>query len=501
MHSIVLVLATLAASPASVSSSSAPTGEPADPDDAATVAEPDDAIVAPVDDPDDAAVTEPVPEADDAMASTPVDDPEAVVEPEAGPAPAAEPIPAPVPELVDRRDGAHLRPPKEDELLAEHEADAARATFKPGTGLVISSKNGRFSLATRLRAQLLYTLEHDEQADETTHGFQIRRARLQFKGHFFNEHNEFKTELALSPRDMAFEAGTTHRTPILDWYFDFTYLRDLSVRVGQYKVPFSRQRVVSSGDLNLVDRSLANGEFNLDRDVGFELRSEDFLGLGRLRYYAGVYLGEGRDPFETSNFDMFYLGRVEVLPFGQFEDYEEADFERTLRPRVSLGAAYGFVDGGVGNRGNQGSAPSDGGTTDIHNVTADVMLKLAGFSLFADVYYRQGHRNFGDAVVLDDAGNEVPAPRELARNGLGWSATAGYLVPRIPFEIAARYSQVVPLDAPRSALSRGDEVGGGLSYYFAGHPLKLQLDVFGRFEDGNARNAEEVVRLQLQGAF
>ncbi|MCX4247809.1 porin [Paraliomyxa miuraensis] len=413
--------------------------------------------------------------------------------------PAKEPVLAE--EVVDHRDGAHLRPRGEDELLDEHPVDMGKATFEPGNGLALESKDGRFALATRLRAQFLYTLEHEDATDETSHGFQIRRARLQFKGHVFGEHNKFKTELALSPRDMGHDGDTTRRTPILDWYFDFDYLRDLTVRVGQYKVPFSRQRVVSSGDLELVDRSLANGEFNLDRDVGIDLRSKDFRGLGKLRYYAGVYLGEGRDPFQTSNFDMFYLGRVEVLPLGKFEDYEEGDFERTLRPRLSLGAAYGYVDGGIGNRGNRGSTPSDGGTTDTHNVTADLMFKIAGFSLFADVYYRQGHRNFGDATVIDDMGDEVLAPREMARDGLGWSATASYLVPRVPFQIAARYGQIGPLDSARSALGRRDEVGGGMSYYFAGHPLKLQLDVFGRFDDGNVRDAEEVVRLQLQAAF
>ena len=328
----------------------------------------------------------------------------------------------------------------------------------------------------------------------------IRRARLQFKGHVFNEHNKFKTELALSPRDMGFDGVVAHRTPILDWYFDFTYLRDLTLRVGQYKVPYSRQRVVSSGDLQLVDRSLANGEFNLDRDIGIDIRSKDFLGLDKLRYYAGVYFGEGRDQFRPSNFDMFYLARVEVLPFGMFKDYKEADFERSLRPRLSLGAAYAFVDGAVGSRGVLGSPPADGGTTDYHNVTTDVMFKIAGVSVFADVFYRQGQRSFGDAVVIDDTGMEVPAERELARNGLGWSATAGYLIPRIPFELAARYAQVHALGR-LTALTRRDEVGGGCSYYFGGHPLKLQLDYFARYPEGMLPRTTHTLRLQLQAAF
>ncbi len=401
---------------------------------------------------------------------------------------------------VDRKAGDHLRPRGEAERVGKHPVEPEKGTYKPGTGLTLTSKDGRFQLATRLRAQFRYTLDHEGESNDLSHGLQIRRARLQFKGHVFNEHNRFKTELAVSPRDMGFDGDVTHRTPILDWYFDFDYLRDLTVRIGQYKVPFSRQRVVSSGDLQLVDRSLANGEFNLDRDIGLDLRSKDLFGLGKLRYYAGVYFGEGRDQYRPSNFDMFYLARVEVLPFGMFQDYKEADFERSLRPRLSLGAAYAFVDGAVGNKGIRGSTPSDGGTTDYHNATADMMFKLGGLSVFADVFFRQGTRTFGDAVVVEDDGTEAPAPREAPRNGVGWSAAAGYLIPRVPLELAGRYSQMLPTQGATS-LSRRDEAGGGISYYFAGHPLKLQLDYFAQYRDGRVRDAGNVVRLQLQAAF
>ena len=60
-------------------------------------------------------------------------------------------------------------------------------------------------------------------------------------------------------------------SPLLSYYLEFDYLRDLTVRVGQYKIPFSRQRVISSGNQQMVDRSIANGEFNLDRDIGIDI--------------------------------------------------------------------------------------------------------------------------------------------------------------------------------------------------------------------------------------
>lgn len=422
------------------------------------------------------------------------------------PAPAsapAEPSEPPPPELSEeelRKSGAHLRPERESALLKPHPVDLSKASYKPGNGLEFKSEDGRFSLATRLRAQFRYTLAHDGEADETTHGMQIRRARLQFKGHFWNEHNKFKTELAVSPRDMGLTDTGTRRTPILDWYVDFTYLRDLSVRVGQYKLPYSRQRVVSSGDLQLVDRSIANSEFTVDRDVGLDLHSKDFLGLAHLRYNAGLYFGEGRDPSSTDSFEMLYIARVEVLPFGLFQDYKEADFERSLRPRMSLGFGYAYLDGAQRNRGVIGKVPTDGGTTDYHNATADLVFKIAGVSVFSDVFYRDGKRSFGDATEVDDAGVESPGALEGARSGIGWSAQAGYLLPRTSFELAARYGQTRRTKSTSGVADR-DEVGGGATYYFAGHPMKLQFDYFARTLEQNTDQRSHEVRLQLQAAF
>lgn len=434
------------------------------------------------------------------------------VQPEAGAVAAPEPAPSadgtaapddgPAPTAEDEcREGvSDLVPKKEVDLACPAEVDATRMKFKPGTGLVITSANERFQIAPRLRAQFLYTVENDNAEADITQGLQIRRARLQFKGHMFNKHNKFKVELAMSPRDQGFD-GVPRRTPILDWYHDFTYWKNASLRVGQYKVPYSRQRVISSGDLELVDRALAQGEFNVDRDVGFDFRSKDFLGLGKLRYYAGMWMGEGRDAHSMDAFEFMYIGRVEVLPFGMFTDYKEGDFERSRKPRLSLGAAYAFVDAAKRNRGILGDVPTDGGTTDTHNVTGDFMFKILGFSASGEFYWRDGVRTFGTAEVEDDMGNLVPAELERPRRGVGWYGQAGYMIPRIPLQFAARYSQTRRLQQDRSTLPERDEVGGGVSYYFARHPLKLQLDYFRGWQDHLIADGTDRLRLQLQASF
>ena len=366
--------------------------------------------------------------------------------------------------------------------------------FKPGKGLVISSQDGEFEMITRLRAQFRYTLQSE---DTLTHGLQLRRARLLFQGHVFGEHNQYKFELAVAPKDIGLsDNGTISKSPLLDWYFNLSHYRDLTVRMGQYKVPYSRQRVVSSGNLQFVDRSLANGEFTLDRDIGMDFRSKDLFGLDRLRYYAGIYMGEGHSSYSEGDLGMMYLGRIEYLPFGLFKDYSEVGFNRPTVPQLSIGAAYGYVDEAKRNKGIVGAVPTDGGTTDTTNLTADVCFRLHGFSIESAVFWREGIRNAGNAV--DEFDNALPI--EEARNGMGYYVQSGVLLPTSNNEMTLRYGQVLP-SKNNSSLSEQSEFGVGFNHYIAEHAYKLQSDIFQTWSDTPLLEGDTQVRVQLQMAY
>ena len=387
-------------------------------------------------------------------------------------------------------------PPGELDLMDVHIAENVR--FRPGRGLSIASDDGLFSLTTRVRVQILYALT-DEPGADLGHELTLRRARLAFTGNFFGEDNRFKFELALSPRDEGisdvFDSDGPERTPLLDYYLEFRQLRELNLRVGQYKVPFSRQRLISSGNLQMVDRSIVNSEFNLDRDVGLDLRSRDLFGLGLFRYYLGVYIGQGRDAVGADDFGLMYIGRFEFLPFGMFDDYQEADFARTEQARLSIGVGAAAIDRAHGSRGIRGRRPADGGTTNTQHFTADLVFMYGGFSFMSEFILRTGQRNPGGAV--DEFG--VPIPVQPASEGWGLMAQAGFLLPDLPIELAARYGTNQPL-GDTSPLSPRSELGLSLSYYVARHPFKVQLDAFrlfgDRFDVGETR-----IRLQVQASL
>lgn len=385
-------------------------------------------------------------------------------------------------------------PAREHLLLAPATVGDGPLKFTPGKGLEVKSKDGRYSLSLSLRTGFMYSGRRQAGA-AYDHAFEIRRLRLVFSGNVFSKSIKYFVQLAVAPRELNFVDGTARSGPLLDNYVVFDRLRDANLRIGLYRVMYTRERNIADINPLLIDRSLANAEFNVDRDIGLDVRSEDIGGLGKLRYYAGVFMGDGRDQNRFSDPGLMYTARVDFLPFGLFDDYEASDQTRLRRPRLSLGFAYAFNDRARNNRGVLGSPPADGGTTNYHNLTTDMMFKWAGFSLEAAFLWREGRRNPGHAV--DDMG--APLPVEAARNGHGWMTQAAFLIPRTGLEPALRTSGIRGLGL--TSMPDRNELGGGLNYYFAGHNLKLQLDYFRTWDRGAADLAGDLVRLQLQVAL
>ncbi len=422
------------------------------------------------------------------------------VAPESAAAPgAATPSPGPPPSrFVPRTDATRL---------AEAPVEGSKAKWRPGVGLEVSSADKRFSLQFNLLGQLQMVVRHTAAHPGMPGGpdvpaasdltFAFRRARLIFGGNLFSPNIKYKVQLTASPIELGWKNGTITRSPILDWYFTFDRLRDATLQVGQYKVPYNHQRMLRVTGMQFVDRSGANNEFTMDRDIGLDIRSKDVAGLGHLRYYAGVYLGDGIALHGPSDFGLAYVGRVEVLPFGQYDDLEEADHERSSKPRMLIGGAFAYIDRDPhDNHGFGGQIPADGRKASTLNATADMNLRIAGFSLESGFFWRKAAR-MSPVTALDAMGNPVAAVGP--RDGLAYFAQAGYLLPRLPLELGARWGQIFGQGSVTS-LKDQNELGSVFNYYFARHFIKLQLDYLHMWST-EIRQGTDQVRLQLQAMF
>jgi len=380
----------------------------------------------------------------------------------------------------------------------EHRLSLDNSGFAPGRGVRLVSRDGRFALAVRLAVQFRYQFDHDPRARPVEQqSLAVQRARLWLSGHTFGEHNKYFLQLGFAPRELDLHDGAIRNSPLIDAYAVFDYLRELTVWVGQYRVPYSREQLIAEVEPLFVDRSLAHFEFSAGRDIGIDVRSTDFLGLGRLRYYAGAYLGEGRNAPPSSDFGLTYVARVDVLPFGLFSDYAASDLERETRFRASVGGAYAFMDNAQHELGGQGGEWADGGQVDYHNATADAILKYAGWYFESSFLWRRGVRRRSGGRTEDDG---TLVPLVPARGGLGYYVQTGYLIPKLPLEPVLRWGQVLAARRGTTSLEDENELGGGLNLYIDGQALKLQVDYFRYFAEDITAGRDQL-RLQLGVEF
>jgi hypothetical protein len=459
-----------------------------------------------------------------ALAQPPAPEPTAAIaaetapsDPDPSPAPTADPVVPPAPAVIDPAPAAPTTPPPTPAT------GDVRVHFEPGQGLQVTSNDGRFELIVRARAQFVATLRHPDGQDAGI-DFELRRARIYFQGAVFDPNVRFTLQLGVSPScsDMGNNfagnscvgpqatapttlAGFTPRwSPLLDWYVELRHLRELNVRVGQLIPTLHRTFTISDATYQFIDRALADAEFNVDRTFAIELRSTDFLGLGWLRYYAGIMSTQGRDMPFAPDLHLGYYGRIDVNPLGFFNDYVQGDLSRNVDPRLSIGAGYAFLDHAPFDHGTIGLQPLDGGTTDTHLVTADFVFMWRGFSLTGEWSMRQATRHQGTA--LDPMTMMPYTTPTLGRTGFGMHALAGMMLGDLPLELVARAGMLRHMNAldgnAPSAIVDQNEVGGGINWYIEGHPLKLSLwftDVWA--DNGSNHTGIQTVRLQLQVAL
>ena len=351
-----------------------------------------------------------------------------------------------------------------------------------GKGLFnLMGKDSSWSAKIAIRMQLLSntTWTENTNGNYTDPDFNalIRRARLKFDGFAHSPKLQYKIELGLSNRDMSGASPYTNNTPrfMYDAVIMWNFYKNFVLWAGQTKLPGNLERVISSGDMQLVDRSLLNRQFNIDRDIGIQIRHHFFLNNKFLiREKIAISQGEGRN-ITTGNLGGHqYTGRLELLPFGEFindSEYSGSDLKREKTPKLMLAATYDFNHKAVKTRSNQGTyMVTDFGfhQTDINTLFLDAMFKYNGFSFMAEYANREAEDPFARNMDGSLTG-------EVVQVGHGLNLLTGYLFNN-NWEISGRYTNVA-LDENITGENLEDQYTLGLSKYVVGHKLKVQTDL------------------------
>lgn len=353
---------------------------------------------------------------------------------------------------------------------------------KFGNGMInFIAKDSSFSVKFAPRIQSRYQSEwsyNGEDYDPAGINFSVRRARLKFGGFAFSPKLKYKIELGLSNRDISGANVYNRNTPryILDAVVMWNFHENFELWAGQTKLPGNIERVVSSANLQLIDRSLLNSKFNIDRDVGIQLRHKLRLGGNWIiKEKFSISQGEGRNITEGNIGGLQYTSRLELLPFGEFSskgDYSQGDLKREKSIKAMFGFTYDINENAVKSRSNMGSylIQSSGGLfeTDITTIFLDGVIKYNGFALTGEY----ANRDADQIEALEEDGRTKTGA--VVGAGSASNIQGSYLF-KNNFEITARYTNINFKEITR--LSDLKQITFGVSKYVVGHSLKIQADI------------------------
>ncbi len=368
------------------------------------------------------------------------------------------------------------------------------ATF--GKGLPFYGADSSFYLKFSTRIQNKYMAEGPVKkgltSDDLSSNFMVRRARLKFSGFAYHPDLRYKMEFGLSNSDLDKVSSHTANASnvILDAVLKWDVHDNLSLWAGQTKLPGNRERVISSQELQFVDRSLVNANYTLDRDVGIQVHHHFHLGPLLIRDIYAISQGEGRNIVTGNHGGYNYTGRLEVLPFGAFSndgDYVAAAVYREESPKLSIAASYDLNQNAIREEGQTGSfLPFQ---RDLGYTVVDLIFKYGGFSLMSE--YAQRMANY--PVMWDQNGEAIAS----FNTGEGFMVQSGYIF-KNDLEVAGRFTTITPETITGRA--KVNEYTLGVSRYVVGHDLKVQADL-SYIEESTAPDPHLRFRLQTELSF
>ena len=354
-------------------------------------------------------------------------------------------------------------------------AEEAPAVAGYKKGFFLRSRDGKFALTIngRLQARLAYEVVS---GDDDEIAFSVPRARLTLKGHAFVDTLTYKFQAD-------FGKGLVS---LKDFYLDYRIVKSwLHLRAGQWKRPFARHHIVSSGKLALVDRAFTDKAFGNDRDIGVAVHN-NYSKSPKFEYVVGIFNGTGIKPRLSGDVEVDLMTGEGFITGGGLGNVPDRFYPALVgRFGINLGGIKGYSEGdleGGGPRFALGGAilaalDVDGDGDSTLRGTIDLMFKAYGFFAAGGVYITAADFT---AISYDAFG---------AHLDLGYTI-ADRIMPVV------RYAVLAP-DADDTL----HEIAGGANLFFFGHGMKLTVDFAALLTDDGSIAVDYRLRGQVQLSF
>lgn len=364
---------------------------------------------------------------------------------------------------------------KKDTIVVSEDTELkidALPYYNFGKGVGMTSPDSLFQMNIRFRMQ--NRLEILNEDDETSYEAMIRRLRLRFDGYVGSPKFLYAIQLSFSPKDVGPLEDDGDLNIIRDAMIFYVPNKNWSFGFGQTKLPGNRQRVNSSGALQLTDRSINNAAFNIDRDFGVQAYYLHNHSPNEFGYNikTAISTGEGRNWTKTKDDGLAYTGRVELFPLGSFKkggEYFEGDIMREPSPKLYIGGTYHLNQKARRTSGQQGKLLFD--EKNITSYFADAMVKYNGWAFMTS--YMNRSTPSGSAISINP---EDAAEFNYVNIGNGYDAQLSYVFPK-NWELIGRYSHLNPHQDIYQYSPKHSQYSFGLTKYIWEHAFKAQLEL------------------------
>ncbi|MBK8600540.1 MAG: porin [Flavobacterium sp.] len=354
-----------------------------------------------------------------------------------------------------------------------------------GKGIGITSPDSLFQFNIRFRMQNRATyIKNDGEKD--AYDGQIRRLRLRFDGYVGNPKFLYAVQLSFAPGDVGEIKEGENINIIRDAVVFYRPTKHWNISFGQTKLPGNRQRVNSSGGLQLTDRTINNARFTIDRDFGFQFHNmNEFKDKFSYNFKGAVSTGEGRNVTGKSDDGVALTGKIELFPFGAFAKdgtYFEGDVIREKKPKLMVSGAFQQNNNARRVQGQLGNDLFEQRT--MKSVMLDAMFKYRGFAAMSSFMSRTTPEN---AITIN--------PEDLTESnyvfvGNGFDYQVSYNT-KSNYEFISRYSvqnvgEDIQMKTPNTR-----QLSFGVTKYIWEHAFKLQTEInFDKLKyyDGSTKN-------------
>ncbi len=374
----------------------------------------------------------------------------------------------------------------------ETNADSARRAsvrYNPAKGFEFKTADNRFLMQVHSRLQFRFATPEDQ--DPVTFddfsgvnktSFKINRARLKVGGHAFQPWLKYYWEYELSQSNLL---NYTIMVEKWDW---------LKFQVGQFKVEYTRERRISSGEQQMVDRSVINRPFTVDRQQGAEIYGRlKGKGIADFNYWLGVFTGTGRGNTANDDNHLMYFGRLQWNVTGRFLDFEGSDLELHEKPAGTLALSMvtnqspytRFSQAGGGSlEGYENGLP---GQYRVNQANLESAFMYKGFSWQSEWHWKE---------IVDKYNNDQTNTLH------GYYIEAGYFFHQLwhwwprPLEFAMRQANYRP-NVEAEQTKKG-ETSAAFNWFFNGHRNKLTFETSRFTYDKSADVLTQEWRFRLQ---